>query len=249
MPTIPAISVILPTRNERDNVVPLIDCIHQELRGYSYEIVVVDDESLDGTYGAVLFLDDFRVRVFLRRGESGLAHAIRQGIENSRGEVLIVMDSDFDHNPRSLRSLIRSLCGFDCVSLSRFLRPRLLGVPPRQILSWIFNLFVRKMTGIELTDTLYGFFAVKRGALEQCPQDRIFWGHGDYCMRLCYYLQKNKARILELPALPGRRRSGEGHRHFVKTFYRYFMAVVQLAGIVRQKQYVEDNSAMPSLRE
>jgi dolichol-phosphate mannosyltransferase len=236
MSTIPAISVILPTRNERDNVVPLIECIHQEIRDYSHEIVVVDDESTDGTCGALLSLNDARLKVFLRREEHSLAGAIRHGIEHSMGEILIVMDSDFDHNPRFLPSLIRPLHdNFDCVSASRFLKPCFGDGHPRKTASRIFNVFIRRMTGIKLTDSLYGFFAVKRGILEQCPYDSIFFGHGDYGMRLYYYLQKNKARILELPALPGKRRSGRGNRHLVRTFYRYFVAVAQLAGTVRPK--------------
>ncbi len=236
MSTIPAISVILPTRNERDNVIPLIECIHQEFRDYSHEIVVVDDESTDGTYGALLSLNDARLKVFLRREEHSLAGAIRHGIEHSRGEILIVMDSDFDHNPCLLPFLIRPLHdNFDCVSASRFLKSWLWDGHPRKILSRIFNVFIRKMTGITFTDSLYGFFAVKRGVLEQCPYDRIFQGHGDYGMRLYYYLQKNKACILELPALQGKRRSGRGNRHLVRTFYRYFMAVVRLADIVPER--------------
>lgn len=235
MSAIPAISVILPARNERDNVIPLIESIHQELRDYRHEIVVVDDESKDGTYGALLSLNDARLKVFLRREKPGLASAIRYGIEHSMGEILIVMDSDFDHNPSFLPSLIRPLRDFDCVCASRFLKSWFLDGHPRKTASRIFNIFVRRMTGIKLTDSLYGFFAVKRGILEQCPYDRIFWGHGDYGMRLYYYLQKNKARILELPALPGKRRSGRGNRHLVRTFCRYFTAVVRLAGIVPEK--------------
>lgn len=232
----PVISVILPTRNERDNVIPLIDCIRQELQNYNYEIVVVDDESSDGTREAILSLDDARVRVFLRREKFGLASAIRYGIERSRGDILIVMDSDFDHNPRFLPSLIRPLQGdFDCVSASRFLEPWYRDRHPRKMASRIFNVFLRVMTGIKLTDSLYGYFAVKRGILEQCPYDKILWGHGDYGMRLYYYLQNNKARILELPALPGKRLSGQGNRHLVRTFGRYFMAVAQLAGIVSER--------------
>jgi dolichol-phosphate mannosyltransferase len=222
------ISIILPTHNERENIPLLIDSIHREMEGHDHEILIIDDGSCDGTYTAVTALKDVRVRAFLTPERLGLARSIRRGLEEARGESIVIMDSDFDHDPQMLKSMVRGLDEFDCVFVSRFLKPLIFLCRPRHIFSWSFNYFIRLMTGIRITDSLYGFFAVRRGVIKKYPYHQIFWGYGDYGIRLCYYLRKNNANVLELPAVPGRRRWGKGNRHLVKTFFRYLAAVIKL---------------------
>lgn len=224
----PGVSVILPSYNERENIVLLVDAIHREIKDCDHEILVIDDGSHDGTCAALAALADDRVKVLLNSVRVGLGRSIRRGLEEAKGEMIVIMDSDFDHNPGMLRSLVYGLGRFDCVLVSRFFRPSVFWRRPRHVLSWVFNILLRKMTGIKITDSLYGFFAVNRGVIQQCPYSRIFWGHGDYGMRLCYYLQENNSRILELPAVLGKRRYGKGNRHFLMTFCRYLAAVVNL---------------------
>lgn len=224
----PGVSVILPSYNERENIVLFIDAIHREMEDCDHEILVIDDGSPDGTCAALAALADDRVKVLLNSVRVGLGRSIRRGLEEAKGEMIVIMDSDFDHNPGMLRSLVYGLGRFDCVLVSRFFRSSVFWRRPRYVLSWIFNILLRKMTGIKITDSLYGFFAVKRGVIQQCPYSRIFWGHGDYGMRLCYYLQENNSRILELPAVLGKRRCGKGNRRLPGTFCRYLAAVVNL---------------------
>src|SRR3989338_2707174 len=224
----PGVSVILPSYNERENIVLLIDAIHREIKDRDHEILVVDDGSYDGTCAAVASLADGRVKVLLNSARLGLGRSIRRGLEEAKGEMVVIMDSDFDHNPEMLRSLVHGLGSFDCVLVSRFFRPPVFWRRPRYVLSWAFNILLRRMTGIRITDSLYGFFAVKRSVIQKCPYSRIFWCHGDYGMRLCYYLQENNSRILELPAVLGKRRCGKGNRHLLRTFCRYLAAAVDL---------------------
>jgi dolichol-phosphate mannosyltransferase len=93
----------LPTFNEKDNIVPLIEELRSRFRaaGHRYEILVIDDQSPDGTGSAVAaaFADDPGVRVTVRRKNPGLAYSIREGIERSTGAIVLVMDSDFNHKP------------------------------------------------------------------------------------------------------------------------------------------------------
>jgi dolichol-phosphate mannosyltransferase len=90
----PDVSVILPTFQERDNIVPLVDQLRQEFKRIDarYEILVVDDKSPDGTAMAArsAFADDRGVVVIERSSDPGLALSIREGIEKSHGAVVLV---------------------------------------------------------------------------------------------------------------------------------------------------------------
>ena len=99
----PAVSVVLPTYNERDGIAELVEEILAVGRaaGLALEVVVVDDDSPDGTAEHLRHVlgADPAVRVCVRRGERGLASAIRYGLGEARGRTLVVMDSDGNHDP------------------------------------------------------------------------------------------------------------------------------------------------------
>lgn len=221
-------SVILPTYNEKHNVVLLIGEIHKNLASYNHEIVVVDDNSPDGTFEEVQSLTLPFVRPILRKENRGLANSIRCGLENANGDILVVMDSDFNHKPEYLPFMIDSLKYYDCVAATRFLYGGSMDSRIRHILDWLFNIFVRLVTGGQINDNLYGYFAVKKGTIEKVDYDRVFWGYGDYYIRLLYFLQKNRTSILQFPAINGRRLSGVGQSGFVGIFWQYFRETIKL---------------------
>lgn len=224
------ISVILPVYNERQNILPLIGSIKRELSGSEHEIVIVDDDSTDGSATALVERKDPSVRVIRQRSRIGYAASIRCGIRQAQGGTLVIMDSDFNHDPGDIRRMLDLLPGQDCVSASRFLKGGRMVPSWRGVCSRVFNIFIRRATGSRLTDNLFGFFAIRRTALAACPLDDIFFGFGDCGMRLLFYLQKNGARILECPAVCGPRRAGAGRRHYWRTFLGYFKATLALAG-------------------
>ncbi len=229
----PKISIILPTYNERRNVLPLIAAIEDVMRGREYEVLVVDDNSPDGTYAAVCELGRPRVRAILRTEDRGFAKSIRCGLEEARGDIFVIMDSDFNHQPKYLPFMIDALDGYDCVSGSRFVYGGKMNSRRRHLASWGFNIFTRVMTGGQITDSLYGFVAIHRRVMERIDYDAVFWGYGDYCIRLMYYLQQQNAQILQIPVVNGERLTGEGNDKLVRTFWQYFREVVSLTYKVR----------------
>lgn len=232
------ISVILPTYNEKKNVIPLIREIHYVLGNFHHEIIVVDDHSPDGTYDALMELNDISLKVILRKEKRSLAESIRCGLQKALGDVFVIMDSDGQHQPKYLPQMIVEVAEYDCVVASRFLPGGGMSNPVRQWLSRLFNIFVCVMTKSRIRDNLYGFFVMKRQSLENCPEDKIFKGYGDYSLRLLYYLQKNKVKILELPVRDGKRFSGQGAKGFLRIFIKYFFAVIKLAYIARMNDRV-----------
>ena len=223
------ISVIVPTFNERENIVPLVRAIRQELSGLSHEVLVVDDQSPDGTAQAVRDLKDPEVHVFVRAQDHGYARSIRHGIEQASGDLLIIMDSDFNHDPLCIPGMLKFLSNHDCVSGSRFLKGGRMVPAWRGAASRIFNAFVCLMTGGKMTDNLFGFFGLRREVLEGCPLDNIFTGFGDYGIRFLFFLQKKKANIVEFPAVCGTRLAGHGNRRYFKTLCQYLRTTLVLA--------------------
>jgi dolichol-phosphate mannosyltransferase len=242
MPTLKKISVILPSYNEKGNVVPLIAAIHRALDGRDHEILVVDDNSPDGTHAAVEALRDPQVIAILRTENCGFANSIRCGLEHATGDVFVIMDSDFNHQPEYLPFMVDALEYYDVVSGSRFVYGGKMDTRTRHLLSWGFNILTRVVTGGQVTDSLYGLLAIKREVMERCNYDDIFWGYGDYCIRLMFYLQRSDARILQFPAVNGARLAGEGNSRFLRVFWQYFTELMMLT----YRERLRDNDADPS---
>jgi dolichol-phosphate mannosyltransferase len=106
------LSIIVPTYNERDNVRSLIPAVAGVLtrEGIEGEILIVDDDSPDGTAESARDLAaEHPVRVVARRSERGLSGAVIRGIAESRGEILAVMDADHSHSPESLAAMYAAI--------------------------------------------------------------------------------------------------------------------------------------------
>ncbi len=119
------LSVVLPTYNERENIPPLLKALLSSAKSYKLEVLIIDDESTDGTANLVkeLARKDQRIRLIRRVGRSGLASAIKEGLLDATGDFAIVMDSDGQHQPEDLINAFRQLKQekLDIVAGSRFL--------------------------------------------------------------------------------------------------------------------------------
>jgi dolichol-phosphate mannosyltransferase len=104
------VSLIIPTYNEKGNIQPLIERIAKALTGYNYEIVIVDDNSKDGTIDITQELAKrYPVKLIVRTAEKGLATAVIHGIKNSTGKYVCVMDADLQHPPEKLPEMIKAM--------------------------------------------------------------------------------------------------------------------------------------------
>ncbi len=119
------LSVVLPTYNERDNILPILRKILSLGGDFDLEILVIDDNSTDGTPELVkeISMNERRIRLIRRLGRSGLASAIKEGILDSSSNLIAIMDSDGQHEPIAILNAVRKLTdeGLDLVSGSRFL--------------------------------------------------------------------------------------------------------------------------------
>ena len=126
-PLCPPISLVLPTYNEVRNLPRLVPRLTSvlEREGVSFEIIVVDDDSPDGTWALAgeMAMSDRRLRVIRRRGERGLATAVVAGWRAAQGEILGVMDADLQYPPEGLPEILRAIgadATVDVVVASRY---------------------------------------------------------------------------------------------------------------------------------
>jgi dolichol-phosphate mannosyltransferase len=226
-------SIILPTYKEKDNIVELIEAIFVALEpcALNYEVVVVDDNSPDGTAAAVCqsFGGDSRVKLLVRTTERGLATAIRYGIEHSDGDIVVSMDTDFNHDPKILPQMIRFLdYGYDIIIGSRFVMAGGMEDRFRQYSSLIYNYVIRFLFRTPVHDNLSGFFSIHREKLEALDLDQIYYGYGDYFIRLLMVAHKRGYKMLEIPVFYRLRRHGHSKTQFLSIFSQYSRALLAL---------------------
>jgi len=119
-----AISIIIPTYNERDNIIPLVKRIDHALTSYDYEILFIDDNSSDGTAEMVTTLSQkYPVNVIVRKNKRGLASAVVDGLRQVTGQIVGVMDADLQHPPEIIPDLVREIeNGADLAIASRYVK-------------------------------------------------------------------------------------------------------------------------------
>jgi len=227
-------SIILPTYNESGNIVELVERIlsASEKSILDCEVIVVDDNSPDGTAEIVRqrYGNQENVKLIVRNDEKGLATAIKRGINEASNEIVVVMDTDFNHNPDKIPLMVKYLDDFDIVVGSRFVSGGGMKGPQfRYWGSYIFNAFIKLMLGVRSNDNLSGFFATKRSLITGLPMDFVFQGYGDYFIRLLYLIDQGGFSLLEIPVVYDERLSGESKTNFISHLVDYIITVLRLS--------------------
>lgn len=162
------LAVILPTFNERKNIALMVNRLDAALQGLAWEAVFVDDNSPDGTADEArrIACEDPRVRVIERIGRRGLASAAIEGMCATAAPVVAVMDADGQHDEKLLPQMYAAIASgdYDVAYASRFAEgasTEAWGRPDRVKASGVANSIARKVTGVDLSDPMSGFFMLK----------------------------------------------------------------------------------------
>ncbi len=225
------ISVILPTYNEAGHIERLLRAIGLEAaRVGDYEAIVVDDDSPDGTADQVAAIarTNPRIRLERRTSERGLASAIWRGIELARGDVVLVMDADFNHAPEEIPKFCALLAHFDIVAGSRFTMRGGMRSRTRYVGSFLFNVVLRLLLRTQVQDNLSGFFASRTELLRRIEPSSVFFGYGDYFMRLLILAWRAHLSIIEVPVFYGERPTGISKTTITGTLPLYVGAMLRL---------------------
>jgi dolichol-phosphate mannosyltransferase len=263
---LPTLSIIIPTYNEAENILKLIDAIKSNLpSNITAEIIVVDDNSPDGTgkivedyvqnnistdvssqqqqFPSKIDNQNCLVRVIHRKGKTGLISAILGGIEISNGENILIMDADFSHPPETIPQLVEELRQDpNCIVIaSRYIgRGSIVGWPyKRRIISKGAAKIARHGLKVRnVTDPMSGFFAFPRNVIKNIKFDTR-----GFKILLEILVKSRDIRVKEVPYTFYDRKSGQSKMN-LNVILDYVGAVWQLYRYgqksKRQKQKKEE---------
>lgn len=233
VPTASAL-VVVPVYNESANVTKLIDALL--VLPVRLDVLIVDDNSPDGTGDLVRRHAEYSKRVFLlaRTGDRGFAKACRDGFQwgVQRGYAICVeMDADFSHDPADVPRLLSTIEGGADIALgSRYVDGiRVINWPARRLLLSLFaGWYTRLFTGISLSDPTSGFKAVRAQVL-RCTNWSEFTADGyGFIIEFHFHASRNGFRITEVPIVFTERRRGASKMSF-KIMLESALRVLRLA--------------------
>lgn len=200
------VSIILPTYNEKENIEKIIEAILQQVK--DAEILVVDDNSPDGTWRIVEGMKKSNVRVIRRMNERGLSSAIAAGIAAAKGDVVMWLDADFSHPPEKIPELLEHIKKYDVAKGSRFLK----GAKDtrgfaRKLTSFLFNKYATLILSRKVTDWDTQFMAVRKHVAKTIKVRKAT--HGQYLVRYLYDCIHAGYTIKEIPFVFNDRKWGK----------------------------------------
>ncbi|MDO9308001.1 MAG: polyprenol monophosphomannose synthase [Deltaproteobacteria bacterium] len=198
--------VVIPTYNEKDNVVRLSSSVldqHADI-----QILFVDDNSPDGTGKIIdeLVSGNERIHVLHRAGKLGLGSAYREGFKaalSMGADYIIEMDADFSHDPGVLPEFLNAMQTSDLVIGSRYLNGvSVVNWPIRRlILSYFASVYTRWVTGLQLRDCTSGFKCFRRSSLEAMDLDSVKSDGYSFQIEMNYRCMEKGLRIMEIPII------------------------------------------------
>ncbi len=208
--------VIVPTYNERENIVRLIDTVL--VQDPRLEILVVDDGSPDGT--SELVEDEMtrnpRVHILKRPRKMGLGTAYIAGFRWALGHpsyaYVFEMDADFSHDPAHLPQFLRAVEDADLVLGSRYREGKVTVVNwpiKRLLLSYFANVYARTVTGLPVWDATGGFKCFRRKVLEAIDLSHVKSNGYAFQIEMSFRAWKRSFRIVEIPIVFTDRTEGQ----------------------------------------
>jgi len=204
------VSLVVPTYDERDNIVPLLEAIRAAMAGRDLEVWIVDDDSPDRTWE--LALDYARshpeVQVIRRTSKRGLSGAVIEGLHRARGEFLAVMDADLSHDPALLPRLVDAAAGGADVAVGSR------RVPGGGADNWpwhrrkasdLATALARWWLRVPLSDPMSGYFVLRRAVFEGVRDHLQPRGYKILLEIVC---RARAVKIIELPYVFRERRQG-----------------------------------------
>ncbi len=209
------ILVCVPTFNEKENIEKIISAVLAQ--GDDFEVLIIDDNSPDGTAAIVegLKKDNPKIHLLKRPGKMGLGTAyvdgVTYGLKQPQIGYLMEMDADFSHDPEYLKKFKEAIKESDLVIGSRYLNGISIVNWPimRLLLSYYASIYVRVITGMPVKDPTSGFKCVRREVLEWLDLSRIKSNGYGFQIEMNFYVWRGGFRIKEITILFTERRDGK----------------------------------------
>jgi dolichol-phosphate mannosyltransferase len=198
--------IIIPTYNERDNIVKLIKQILY--LPILVDILVIDDNSPDGTGSVIEAVQqkNLRIKLLKRSGKLGLGTAYIEGFKFALEQgykFIVTMDADFSHDPKYIPELINNLNNHDLIIGSRYIKNGGVKNWPlkRRLLSRLGNFYAKIILHTPINDNTAGFMAMRLEILQKINLDKIHGRGYAFLVELKYALFRQDAKIVELPII------------------------------------------------
>ena len=170
------LSIVIPAYNEEKNVGRTLQGLQQvvgEERGIPYEIIVVNDNSTDDTENVIrsMMAENSHIRIVNRVSPGGFGRAIRTGIQEVRGDVVVICMADLSDDPRDVIAYYDKICeGYDCVFGSRFIRGSHVENYPwlKLVVNRIVNTCIRFLFWVPFNDLTNAFKAYRTSVIREC---------------------------------------------------------------------------------
>jgi len=216
---VPKYSIVVPLHNEQENVTDLYDRLKVVMEGHgeTFEIVLVDDGSSDQTFAMLreIAAVDSRVTVVKLRRNFGQTAGLAAGFDHARGEYIIAMDGDLQHDPNDIPLFLEKIAaGYDIVSGWR--KVRVDNYWMRRFPSRIAHWMMAKISGVDIHDFGTTFKAYRRDILEQVPL------YGELHRFIPALASWHGASICEVPIRNVNRERGVSHYGISRTFRVFF---------------------------
>ncbi len=196
--------VIIPTYNEMENIPRLIPAVLSQ--DESIDILIVDDNSPDGTanYVEQITQNNTRVHLIKRSGKLGLGTAYITGFKyalQNNYDYVFEMDADFSHDPNEIRNFLEAIKNNDLVLGSRYIHGvRVLNWPMRRLLlSFFASVYTRIITGMPVRDATGGFKCFRRKVLEAIDLDKIKSNGYSFQIEMTFKAYKKGFKFVEIP--------------------------------------------------
>jgi dolichol-phosphate mannosyltransferase len=206
--------IIIPTYNEADNIVNIINALTAiNYPGVEIEILVVDDNSTDGTGNLVKGFNSPRVHLIERPGKMGLGTAYIRGfkfaIENNY-DYVFEMDADFSHDPKSIPDFLDKINNYDLVIGSRYIQGIAVVNWPlsRLMISIGASYYTRLVTFLPVKDVTAGFMCYRVSALKQINLDEVKSNGYSFQIEMKFRMWKKGFKLTEIPIVFIDRRAG-----------------------------------------
>lgn len=197
----PKISIIMPAYNEQGKIAKCVmsTTAHLDMLGVPYEIVVVDDGSMDGTRIEALNVRCSNVRVVGYDRNQGKGFALKFGSQHASGDYVFFMDSDTEIEADRVHEYVAILRHYDMAIASKWHPGSRVSSPiVRRILSHAFHNLVMLLTGVRVSDTQSGFKAFRRDAINEI-MNLISVKHFAFDVEVLTVAKLLKLRVAELP--------------------------------------------------
>ena len=222
--------VIIPTYNESENILKIIPEVLSNTDEHNeFNVLVVDDNSPDGTADMVSNYESENVFLIKREQKAGLGTAYIEGFKyaiKNLFDLVFEMDADFSHDPKYLKLFVKEInSGYDLVVGSRYVSGVSVVNWPisRLILSYTANVYTRLITGLKVKDTTAGFMCYRVSALSQINLDNVKSNGYSFQIEMKFKFFKKGFKIKEIPILFIDRRAGHSKMSRKVVYEAYFM--------------------------